>query len=327
MKNIRNTLTAIMFILILSACTSTPQENIKVDPSPPVEEEVTLRIAVLPILDNLPMYVAEAEGLFDKYNINVEFIPVSSAAERDQVIVAEQADGLINELVSALLYNQQNIQIQVVRFARIATPTSPQFYILASGQSGITTAAQLKGVEIGISEGTVIEYVTDRLLAAEGLTADEIVTVAVPRMDLRMTLLSSGELSAATLPDPLSLLAEQQGAVVVLDDSNHPELSYSTFSFRKPFIDAHSDAVRAFLSAIEEATQLVNNNPDKYENLLVDKKLVPAPLIETYQVPEYPTASIPSLEQWNDVLEWARQEGLVSNEVSYDASVTGIYLP
>jgi hypothetical protein len=47
-------------------------------------------------------------------------------------------------------------------------------------------------------------------------------------MDYRMSLLGSGELPAATLPDPLSLLAEQQGAVVVLDDTSHPEISYST---------------------------------------------------------------------------------------------------
>jgi NitT/TauT family transport system substrate-binding protein len=273
------------------------------------------------------MYVADEEGLFSKYNINVEFIPVSSAAERDQVIAAEQADGMINELVSTILYNHQEIQIQVVRFARVATPTSPQFHILASGQSEITSVDQLKGVEIGISEGTVIEYVTDRLLEAEGFTQDEIVTVAVPKMDYRMSLLSSGELKAATLPDPLSLLAVQQGAVIILDDTRHPELSYSTFAFRKPFLDSNPDAVRAFLSAIEEATQLVSNDPDKYGNLLVEKKLVPAPLIDSYRVPEYPKASIPSLDQWNDVLDWAKNEGLVSSDVSYAESVTDIYLP
>jgi NitT/TauT family transport system substrate-binding protein len=327
MRLLRFLLTVTLFVVILSACASTTQKESPGETQSPLQEEVTLRIAVLPILDNLPMYVADAEGLFDKHNISVEFIPVGSAAERDQVIVAEQADGMINELVSTVLYNQREIQIQVVRFARVATTTSPQFHILASGQSEITSVSELKGVEIGISEGTVIEYVTDRLLEIEGFSSNEIVTVAVPKMDYRMSLLSSGELPAATLPDPLSLLAVQQGAVIVIDDTSHPELSYSTFSFRKQFLDSYPIAVKAFLAAIEEGTQLVTTNPDKYANLLVDKKLVPAPLIETYRVPEYPDASIPSLDQWNDVLDWAKREGLVSDDVSYDASVTDAYLP
>jgi NitT/TauT family transport system substrate-binding protein len=96
---------------------------------------------------------------------------------------------------------------------------------------------------------------------------------------------------------------------------------------RKPFLDSNPDAVRAFLLAVEEATDLVTNNPEKYADLLVEKQLVPAPLAETYEVPEFPKAGVPSVDQWNDVLEWAKQEGLVSSDVSYGESVTEDYLP
>ena len=40
-------------------------------------------MAVLPILDTLPMYVAQQEGLFEQNGVQVEFIPVASGAERD----------------------------------------------------------------------------------------------------------------------------------------------------------------------------------------------------------------------------------------------------
>ena len=76
-------------------------------PSAQTPEPVTLKIAVLPILDALPMYVAQTNGYFDSEGVEVEFIPVSSAAERDQVMSAGQADGMINDLISTLLYNQQ----------------------------------------------------------------------------------------------------------------------------------------------------------------------------------------------------------------------------
>ncbi|MDD2696324.1 MAG: MetQ/NlpA family ABC transporter substrate-binding protein [Anaerolineales bacterium] len=290
-------------------------------------EPATLRIAVLPILDNLPMYVAQQEGLFAEHGVTVEFIPVASAAERDQVIAAGQADGMINEVVSTLLYNRQDIQVQIVRFARVATPDSPQYHLLASAQSGFTSPQDLKDVEIGISQSTIIEYVTERLLEAEGLQPEEIKTLAVPKIPDRMALLSSGELKAATLPDPLSLLAIQQGAVVILDDTHNPQYSHSTYTFRKAFIDQNPEAIRGFLAAVEAATQLVNANPTQWDKLLSEQKLVPESVIGNYTMPVFPGNSVPDETLWNDVLSWVKGKGLVPGDVSYQDSVNPGFLP
>ena len=318
-------LVAVMGCFALVSCAQPAQPGSQATENP--VQPITLKIATLPILDNLPMYVAQQEGLFEKHNLNVEFIPVASAAERDQVIVAGQADGMINETISTLLYNKDKPQVQIVGFARTATPTAAQYSILANGASGIQTPQDLKGVEIGISEGTIIEYITNRLLQAEGLTAEDIKTIAVPKIPDRMSLLSSGELKAATLPDPLSLLAIQQGATVVLDDTKHPEYGYSTYSFVLPVIEKNPEAIRGFLAAVQEATQMINADSAKWSNLLSEKELVPAPVLEKFKLPPYPEASVPTQEQWNDALMWAKEKGLVNNDVSYEESVNSSFLP
>lgn len=306
--------------LILSACGS---------PAPivPAAEPVTLKIAVLPIIDTLPMYVAQQEGLFAKHGVNVEFVPVASAPERDQLLAAGQADGAVNETLSDMLFNKDSIQMQAVRYALRPTENAGHFFILASAKSGITDAQNLKGVEIGVSQGTVIEYVTDRLLQVEGLTKDEIKTIAVPKIPDRMALLASGELNAGVLPDPLGALAVQQGAVVVLDDSKHPEYGFSVISFRKDVIDANPEAVKGFLVAIEEATALVNADAEKYTDVLSDQKLVPPPLLATYKVPPFPTAGVPTEAEWNDALAWAKEKGMLTADVSYADSVNAALLP
>ena len=104
------------------------------------DDPVIVRVAVLPILDSLPMYVAEKEGLFAEQNLSVEFIPVASAPERDQIITAGKADAMINELVSTIFYNQAETQIQIVRYARVATADQPVFRIIAAAESGIKSA-------------------------------------------------------------------------------------------------------------------------------------------------------------------------------------------
>ncbi len=289
-------------------------------------EDPTLKIAVLPILDALPMYVADAQGYFKDAGLKVEFVPVASAAERDQIIQSGQADGMINDLVSTVLYNKDTPKIAVVSFARIATPDAAQYSILAAKDSGITTPDQLKGVEIGISEGTVIAYTTDRLLEAEGLQPGEIKTTNIPKIPDRLQLLAEGQLKAANLPEPSASLAVQQGAVVVVDDHTHTEFGNSVISFSLAALNGKPETVKKFLTALGRAVSDVNADPAKWESLLIDKKLVPAPLIGKYKLPKFPAAAVPSEAQFKDVEQWMIDKGLLKAEVPYDKLVNTSFL-
>ena len=313
-------------VLLLTACIPglmTSEKNFTPIPS----EKVTLKIAVLPIIDTLPMYVAEQEGLFEKYGVGVEFIPVASAPERDQLLSVGGADGTVNETLAVMLFNREEIQMQVVRYALRPTLGNGHFFILASAQSGITSVEGLRGVEIGVSQGTIIEYATERLLQAEGLVPADIKTIAVPKIPDRMALLASGELNAGVMPDPLAALAVSQGGVIIADDSNFPQYGFSVISFRKDVIDADPQAVRNFLAAIEEATGLINADPAKYKNVLSEQKLVPPPLLESYRAPVFPAGGVPTLEEWNDALGWLKEKGILTEDISYEESVNNSLLP
>lgn len=316
----------VMLSLFLSAC-GQAAAPVSTAVEPAATGPVTLKLALLPVMDGLPVYVAQERGLFASHGVTVEIIPVSSAPERDQLIASGQADGMINEVVSTIFRNQDAIEVQVVRYARTATADTPLFRILASADSGITGPEGLKGVEIGVSQGTVIEYLTDRLLQAEGFTADEIRGAAVPTIPERLALLQSGGLQAAMLPEPAASLAVLQGATVALDDTSHPEYSHSVYTFRKAVIDASPDAVRGFLAAIEEAVVLINADPASWRPLMVEKQLLPPPLAETFEVPQFPTASVPTQAQWDDALAWTREKGLAQKDVAYTDTVTAEFLP
>jgi NitT/TauT family transport system substrate-binding protein len=287
----------------------------------------TLKVAVLPILDALPMHVALEKGYFSEQNLEVELVPVNSGPDRDQLMQAGQVDAMINELVSVIFYNQNETQVVVVRFARTATDTSPVFRILAAADKGIESVEDLAGVEIGISEGTVIAYTTDRILENAGLSPEEIATVAVPRIPDRLNLLQSGELSAANLPDPVASLAILNGAVPIIDDSSLPEVGTSVISFSVATIEEKPNAVSRFLAALERAVEDLNQDPSQFMGLLAEKGLVPPPLLEGYQLPSYVTASVPSEAQWQDALDWTLEKGLIGNEPAYDESVDASYLP
>ena len=290
-------------------------------------EPASLRIGVLPILDTLPMYVADAEGAFAKRDVAVEFVTAASAAERDQLFQAGEIDGFITDLVALALYNRDAARVVAVRYAMTPTPEFAQFRVMAAGQAGIDSPDQLAGVEIGVSEGTVIEYVTHRMLQAEGVPPAEIVTLAVPKIPERMALLGSGELSAATLPEPLASLAMMDGAMVVVDDTDHLDISCSVYAFRNELVEGRPDALRGFLAAVSEASELINADKGRWSGLLSEKSLVPQPLMGSYELPDYPGDQVPTETQFDDAVLWLQETGRLAEVPAYADSVDASFLP
>jgi NitT/TauT family transport system substrate-binding protein len=308
-----------LIFLFLTACS--PQQT------EPTSEKEKIRFAALRILDSLPLYVAEAEGIFAANGVDVEILPVGSAPERDQLIAASQADGMINEVMSTLFANRDSVTVQVVRICRAADANNAVFSILAGKETGVTDLDGLTAVENGISQATIIEYVVDRLIEAEGYDTEIYPKVNIPSIPDRLALLNSGELGAATLPDPAATIARSNGAVVVIDDSSHPEYGYSTIAFRKAFIENNPDTVRRFLKAIEEAVELINQDPAIWTSLMVEREILPPPLADTFVISNFPPASIPTQEQFADAVAWAKEKGLLTGDPPYSETIVGEYLP
>jgi NitT/TauT family transport system substrate-binding protein len=285
-----------------------------------------IRIAVLPIVEGLPLYAAQDGGFFEKQGVKVEFVAAGSAAERDQLIAAGQADGLINDLLAVALFNRQAPQLEVVRFAHVSAPNAPLYVIVVAPQSGIKNVKELAGVEIGISQGSIIDYATYRILTGAGLKPDQIKTVAVPKIPDRMALLLSGQLKAATLPQPFATLAIQSGAVALIDDTQTPDVGNSVVSFRKKFSSEHPQVVKNFLVALDQAAADINANPEKYRSLLGKYKVVSDTVMATYPMPKFPGNSLPTQKQFDDVVAFALERKLLESPVKFSDSVVDTYI-
>ena len=293
----------------------------------PVMEEPHLKIGLLPILDVIPFLVAEQKGYFAEQGITVELVPVKSAQERDTLMQTGQIDGQLNDLVSTVLFNKDEPKIKVVYTARQAYPEAPMIRILAAPGSNLQKPADLKGVPIGISQNTLIEYVTYRLLEAEGLQPSDITVTEVSAIPVRFELLMNGQLQAATLPDPLAQGAIAGGARLIVDDSSHTEISQSVLSFRMETLQRKPNTVRKFLLAWEKAVKEINAHPEAYRDLLIEQGRVPESIQGTYTMPPFPVGRIPTEAQVQDVVRWLQGKGLIQREISYQELVDTSFMP
>lgn len=300
--------------------------------SPPLHAQaprhvVSLKIALLPIIDALPFYVAETNGYFSGHGIKVVAIPVASALERDQLMQSGEIDAMLNEMITTANFNRNDTKVKVLGSARAACAGFPLFRLLAAPGCGLTCPADLAGVPIGVSKNTIIEYVTDRLLTANGLSKDQIVKRSVPAIPERYQLLMQGRLKAATLPDPLAKSALEAGAVQIVDDSTHPRYSVSVLSVSVKTIESKPEAIRFFLKAWNRAAAEINANPDACREILLRKIRVPKNIREKYVIPSFSIAKVPDAEQWADVMDWMIDKGLLIVPLPYKDSVTTSFLP
>jgi NitT/TauT family transport system substrate-binding protein len=287
-----------------------------------------LRVALLPITDVVPFYVAAQEGYFAAAGLEAEAVPVSSAAERETVIQAGGADCELTDIHGVVLTNAGDAHpLRIIASARQATAEQPTFFLLSSPGSGITEPAQLAGANIGLSENTVIDYWNDRILAAAGVDPAGVTRTNVPQIPVRLELLMSDQLDAAILPDPLASLAALQGAQIVLDDTLLPDVGVSVLACREDVIQGRRDAVAAFLAGWDQAVDAIDADPDAYRNVLIANTRVPEPLQDKYSLPAFAVQQIPSAAQVQDVVDWATAKGLIDDALTYEQVVDASLRP
>ncbi len=280
-----------------------------------------LKLGLIPVLDVLPFYVAQDQGYFAAENIQVELVPIKSAQERDALMQAGEIDGMLADLISSALLNRETIQVKVIAKARKSYPDAPQFRLLAAPGVTVTGPADLAGVPIGISQNTVIQYITDRMVGAWGLPADQIAIEEVSAIPTRFEMLVAGQLKAALLPDPLASAAIAAGATSIVDDAEYPEFAQSVLSFSRAAVENKPETVKAFLRAWNKAVDDINQNPDKFRDVLIEQTRVPESVQGTYQMPPFPKNEITSAAEWEDVVVWLQDKGLLEQPVPYAEAV------
>lgn len=297
-------------------------------PGAAAQDDEPLRAGLLPILDVLPFYVAQEAGYFEEEGVEIELIPVSSALERDQLLLTGEIDLMLNDLISTGIFNQDETRVVIVALARRAYEEAPQFRILAAPRSNITIPSDLGGKEIAISENSVIHYIAQRMLEHAGLSANDVTWWPEPNIPVRYQLLMEGQLQVVVLPDPLAQAAIEGGAILVEDDGAlvDTDFSQSVLSFRREIVEEQPEKVEAFLRAWMRAAEDINADPEAYRDLWIENTNVPDSVAESYQLPPFPTYDITQPEAWEDTIDWLIEQEIIEDRVSYEDTVAPSFI-
>jgi NitT/TauT family transport system substrate-binding protein len=285
-----------------------------------VKAEDTLRFGVLPVVDTLPLLVGQEEGLFAREKIVLDLVPFQSALERDAALQAGKLGGYFGDILNTVLLIQIGQPLKIITTSFHTHPQFRMFGIVAAPKSTIDNLIGLKDKQVAISRATVIEYLLDRILMANGQDSSYVQKLEIKKIPIRLQMLLSNQVAAALLPEPLLTLAEAKGARVVADD-RQLNTTETVLALDSRLMDKKPTLATRFLRAYSEAVSRINKDPESYKTLLVTRTRFPMPIKDKYQVPQFPKVGLPSVKDVNDAQNWLRQNGLQKRPLAYEAIV------
>ena len=289
------------------------------------EEPAKIRFGILPVLQALSVFVAQDRGLFAKGGVKADVVMFNTAAEKDIALSTGNIDGYFGDLVTPIVLRGNGRGVSIVATNYDTGHDRRMFAILAKPGSSCRTVMDLASVPIAISSNTVIDYVTEKLLNVSGVPREKFTPMETKNIGLRMQMLLSGQVEAATLPEPLVTAAIAKGAVFLADDSGL-SANQTVLVFSVPFLKGHAYDVKAFLKVLDEAANMINANPDSVRSVMVEHVRLPEALKATYPVPRFPKLHAPDREAVVSIAEWLKGRGVIKTALTYEQVVDAEFI-
>src|SRR5712692_877338 len=209
--------------------------------------------------NSLPWWMAKDGGFFDKYGLDVDMFYEGASSVIVQAMLAGEANfaGLAGPAVVANVVGGGDV-IQVA--AVVKTFTIPMY-----SQPTITDVSQLKGQKVGVSRFNSISHIAAmNILQRAGVTGVTIIqTGGIPES---AAALMSGNLAAAMVPPPQSLMLRDKGfrelvSVKQFREWNIPVVENGVAA-RRAYAEKNPNVVKRFIRAAFEGIKQIYDNKE-----------------------------------------------------------------
>ena len=304
-------LSMLILTLALAAGCGNSNDNTQKDLQP-------ITIGLMPDTDSLPFIIAKEKGYFAEEGIEVNIQQYKSAMDRDSALQSGNLDGAVSDMLAVAFAKAGGFDVKVTLF------TDGSYKLIASKEAGINNVKALAGKDVAVSRNTIIEYVTDQILAKEGMDSESINKVIIPQIPTRLEMLQNGKLAAATLPEPMASIAVSNGCTYVTG-SDELGINPGVIMFTAKTVDNKTAEIAAMYRAYNKAVDYLNNTSrDEYIDLVVEKGGFPPAAKEALKLPEYHKAALPKESDVTDCIKWLNNKGLVKEHFSYQDIVVDL---
>ncbi len=241
---------------------------------PKQEEQKVVKIAYLPVIQSLPLYLSIEKGYFKEAGIDIEAIKFESP----------------NQVIDALLSGQVQFGAAaasgITAVSEAAKPGSLKIFaviggdfsiindlLLVKSDSSIQSIKELKGKKLGILPGIQFRTIAKQILTNEGLLPDKDVTIVELAVQLQVQALASGQIDALLTIEPIGTIGKSKK--VAKDLIKSPMVQYisnpwygAVLDVSTQFVKDNPKTTKKVLDVFDRAINEINQDPPSSKQYL-----------------------------------------------------------
>lgn len=207
-------------IVLLSACGQSYEEKVRLSRAERArlaqEEAAALKVAVLPTLDCMPVYLAKQKHWYDSTQVDLRLKVRNAQIDCDTALKGKSVEVAVTDLKRVEHMTKHGVGLLMMG------PTDAYWQLIANRTARVKTAAQLGDKMVAMTRYSATDYLTDKAL--DGVkTSAPVFRVQINDVLIRLDMLKNNEMDAMWLTEPQATTARMFKHTVIEDSRKMKE--------------------------------------------------------------------------------------------------------
>lgn len=206
--------THLLYILLalfsLASCGGKSEEMVRREAQ--MADSAALKIATLPTIDCLPLYLVEQYQLDDEAGLDLRLVPFRAQMDQDTALLRGRVEGLFTDLIR--LHRLEQVEGKPMK---TLSSTMLSWKLVTSKNARIKELKQLDDKMVAMTRHSATDVLTWQMVDSARLMQERVYRIQVNDVKIRFDMLMSANIDAMWLPEPWATAALQAGHRVIYD--------------------------------------------------------------------------------------------------------------
>ena len=243
-------------ILLLTSCGQSYEETKRLSREQRLklarEDSAALKVAVMPTLDCLPIFIAKDHQLFDTI-VDIRLKRFTAQMDCDKALLRGRVEGSVSDVVRVERMMKQGTPLKYV------ASTNAYWLLVTNHHQRITQLKHLDDKMLAMTRYSVTDLLGDLAVDSAKLKPERVFRIQVNDVNIRLKMLENNEMDAMLLTEPQATQALLQKHKVILD-SRKEDIQMGVIVFRTKGMDHQNrkKQLDVFLKGYNEACDSIN---------------------------------------------------------------------
>ena len=251
------------------------------------EDSAALKIAVMPTLDCLPLFIAKDHQLFDTI-VDIRLKHYTAQMDCDTAMMRGRVEGVVTDLVRAERMIHSGTPMKYV------ASTNAYWLLISNRKQRITQLKHLDDKMLAMTRYSVTDFLGDLAVDSAKLKTERVFRIQINDVNIRLKMLENNEMDALFLTEPQATQA-LLGKHKILLDTRQEDIRMGVIAFRTKGMDDQNrkKQMEVFLKGYNDACDSINKFGVRHYKDVIRK---------------YYSVSEPALKQLPDSLKYNHAE-------------------